>query len=112
MPWRFLPGVLQGSRWEVGATKGISFDVAVEVDTNDTMKKYAALGLGVSIVPGIAIEPRDRDELGIVSLRSLLPSEKAGAVWAPDLPLPKSVQDFLATARDALRAFAATPAQK
>ena len=47
---------------------GLSFEIVIELDSMDMIKRYVALGLGVSIGPRLAIEPEDQHELGTVSL--------------------------------------------
>ena len=58
----------------------MSYEVVVELDSMDMVKRYVALGMGISVGPRLAIEPEDLDELAIVSLANLLPVEQAGIV--------------------------------
>ena len=53
--------------------KGLRYEVVVELDSMDMVKRYVALGMGVSVGPRLAIEPEDQDELGIVSLTAFCP---------------------------------------
>ena len=56
--------------------RGIHYDVVVELDSMDMIKLYVSLGMGVSIGPGLAIDPQDRQEIGVLSLAHLLPLEQ------------------------------------
>ena len=60
--------------------RGLAYDVVVELDSLDVIKRYVALGMGVSVGPSLAIDDQDREELGIVRLDHLLPVEQAGVV--------------------------------
>ena len=60
--------------------KGLSYEVLMELDSMDMVKRYVALGMGVSVGPRLAIDPEDKKELGIVSLTGLLPMEQSGIV--------------------------------
>ena len=74
-------GDLYADHAGVGAQEtGTSYDVLVELDSMDMIKRYVALVMGVSVGPRLAIEPDDEDKLGIVSLANLLPVEQAGIV--------------------------------
>ena len=46
----------------------------------DVIKRYVALGLGVSVGPRLAIDAGDERQLGIVNLSNLLPVEQAGVL--------------------------------
>ena len=58
--------------------RGLSYEVLVELDGMDIIKRYVALGMGISVGPRLAIEPEDERTLGIVNLANLLPIEQAG----------------------------------
>lgn len=74
---------------------GVQFETAIEVDNNWTMKKYAAIGLGITIVPRIALEPRDYEDTGVVSLRGVLPIENVCLVHMDGAVLSQSSVEFI-----------------
>ena len=80
--------------------KGLSYDVRVELDSMDMVKRYVALGMGVSVGPRLAIEPKDLDDLGIVSLSSLLPVEQAGVVTLRGRTLSTPTRSFISVLKD------------
>ncbi|MBI4340180.1 MAG: LysR family transcriptional regulator [Chloroflexi bacterium] len=89
--------------------RGLSYEVVVEVDSLDTIKRCVALGLGISAGPRLAIEPHDYDELGIISLATLLPVEQAGIVTLRGKAMPTPARNFLRVATEML-ASPVTPA--
>lgn len=84
--------------------KGVSYDVRVELDSMDMVKQYVALGMGVSVGPRLAIEPEDLDELGVVSLSSLLPVEQAGVVTLRGRTLSTPTRRFISVMKDTFSA--------
>ena len=82
--------------------RGLSYEIVVELDGMDMIKRYVALGMGVSVGPRLAVEPEDTHELGIVSLANLLPVEQAGVVTLRGRTLSTPAQNFIETMRDTL----------
>lgn len=82
--------------------KGLSYDVIMELDSMDIIKRYVSMGAGVSIGPRLAIEPDDYDELGILSLANLLPVEQAGIVTLRGKTLSRPANNFVSVAVDVL----------
>lgn len=82
--------------------RGTSYDVLVELDSMDMIKRYVALGMGIAVGPRLAIEPEDENELGIVSLANLLPVEQAGVVTRKGRTLSTSALNFLSVMKDTL----------
>ena len=52
----------------------------------DMVKRYVALGMGVSVGPRLAIEPDDHRDLGVVSLLHILPTEQGGVITLKGRP--------------------------
>ena len=82
--------------------KGLGYEVRVELDSIEMVKKYVALGMGISVGPRLAIEPEDEAELGIVSLANLLPVEPAGIITLAGKTLSTPAQAFVSLIRDTL----------
>ena len=79
--------------------KGLAFDIIMEVDSLDLIKRYVGLGYGVSVIPRIVAEPGDERSLGIIPLGHLLPVDLAGIITlrgrtlsTPALHLMESIQ--------------------
>ena len=81
---------------------GIKYEIIVELDSMDMVKRFVALGMGVSVGPRLAIDPADHRELGIVSLANLLPVDQAGIVTLPGKTLSTPTEHFISVMRDAL----------
>ena len=80
--------------------KGLAYDIILEVDSQDLIKRYVGLGYGVSVIPRIVTEPGDEKDLGIIPLGHLLPVDLAGVITlrgrtlsTPALHLIESIQD-------------------
>ena len=82
--------------------KGLAYEIVIELDSMDMIKRYVALGLGVSIGPRLAIDPEDQHELGIVSLNTLLPVEQAGIVTLRGRALSEPARNFVSVMRETL----------
>ena len=82
--------------------RGLSYEVVMELDSLDMIKRYVALGMGVSVVPRLAIEPGDQRQLGVVSLANLLPVEQAGVVTLRGKTLSTPAHNFISVMREVL----------
>ena len=82
--------------------KGLDYDIRVELDSMDMIKRFVALGMGISVGPRLAIEPEDRQTLGVVSLANLLPVEQAGIVTLKGKTVSTPTQNFMTVMRDVL----------
>jgi len=80
--------------------KGLSYEIVVELDSMDMIKRYVALGMGISVGPRLAIDPDELDELGIVSMDTLLSVEQAGFVTLQGKVLPKPARNFISLIED------------
>ncbi|MDP7102246.1 MAG: LysR family transcriptional regulator [SAR202 cluster bacterium] len=83
---------------------GVDYEIIVELDSLDMIKRYVALGMGVSIGPKLAIDPQDEHELGVVSLSHLLPFEQGGIITPRGKRLSPAAEKFAAVMRDTLAA--------
>ncbi|MBI4312512.1 MAG: LysR family transcriptional regulator [Chloroflexi bacterium] len=88
--------------------RGVQYEIVVEVDSLETIKRCVSLGLGISAGPRLGIEPQDQEHLGIVSLATLLPVEQAGIVTQKGRALSTPARNFLDLASDMI----AAPGQK
>ena len=82
--------------------RGLSYEVLVELDGMDIIKRYVALGMGISVGPRLAIEPEDERTLGIVNLANLLPVEQTGILTLRGRTLSTPAQLFIQVMRDTL----------
>ena len=82
--------------------RDLAYEVVMELDSMDIIKRYVALGMGISVGPRLAIEADDLNELGVVGLNHLLPVEQAGIVTLPGRALSAPAIQFIATLRSVL----------
>ena len=82
--------------------RGVNYEIVVDLDSMDMIKRYVALGMGVSVGPRLAIDPEDNDVLGVVSLAHILPVEQGGIITLKGKRLSKPTQRFIAVMRDVL----------
>ena len=82
--------------------KGLNYDLALELDDLDMIKRYVATGIGISIGPRFAIDADDHKRLGIYSLMNLLPVEQAGILTLRGKSLSKPARNFIAVTRETL----------
>ena len=82
--------------------RGLSYEVLVELDGMDIIKRYVALGMGISVGPRLAIEPEDERTLGIVNLANLLPIEQAGILTLRSKTLSTPAKMFTQVMKDTL----------
>lgn len=82
--------------------RGLSYEVLVELDGMDIIKRYVALGMGISVGPRLAIEPEDERSLGIVNLANLMPIEQTGILTLRSKTLSTPAKMFTQVMRDTL----------
>ena len=68
------------------------------------IKRYVALGMGISVGPRLAIDPEDHDSLGVVSLAHILPVEQGGIVTLKGKQISKPAERFISVMKDTLAA--------
>ncbi len=82
--------------------RGVNYEIVVDLDSMDMIKRYVALGMGVSVGPRLAIDPEDDAALGVVSLAHILPVEQGGIITLKGKRLSKPTQRFISVMRDVL----------
>ena len=82
--------------------RGISYEIVVDLDSMDMIKRYVALGMGISVGPRLAIDPEDHDSLGVVSLAHILPVEQGGIVTLKGKQISKPAERFISVMKDTL----------
>jgi DNA-binding transcriptional LysR family regulator len=74
--------------------QGLSYEVAIELDSMDMVKRYVEIGLGVGVAHRAALDNEDLSHLGVVPLGAFLPSELVGIVTRKDRQLSGYASDF------------------
>ena len=60
--------------------KGLNYDIILELDSMEVIKRYVSLGMGISVGPRLAIEPEDEKIVKIISMSNILPVEQVGII--------------------------------
>ena len=84
--------------------RGLHYEVIMELDSMDMIKKFVTIGMGVSVGPRLAIEEEDLDDLGMVSLANFLPVDQAGLITLPGKTLSTPAHQFIGVLRDTFAA--------
>ena len=84
--------------------RGLQYEVIMELDSMDMIKKFVTIGMGVSVGPRLAIEEEDLDNLGMVSLANFLPVDQAGLITLPGKTLSTPAGQFISVLRDTFAA--------
>jgi len=84
--------------------RGLHYEVIMELDSMDMIKKFVTIGMGVSVGPRLAIEEEDLDHLGMVSLANFLPVDQAGLITLPGKTLSTPAGQFISVLRDTFAA--------
>ena len=74
--------------------RGLRWDLVVETDSIEAIKKYVAGGTGISVLPDITLSAGDAAELDIYPLTNLLIPEQVGVVTLKGKPLSSPAQNF------------------
>ena len=82
--------------------KGLAYDLALELDDLDMIKRYVATGIGISIGPRFAIDADDHKRLGVYSLMNLLPVEQTGILTLRGKSLSRPARNFIDVTREIL----------
>ena len=80
--------------------KGLTYDLALELDDLDMIKRYVATGIGISIGPRFAIDADDHKRLGVYSLMNLLPVEQTGILTLRGKSLSRPTRNFIEVTRE------------
>lgn len=82
--------------------RGVDYDIMLELDSMDMIKRYVALGMGVSVGPRLAIDPEDARNLGVISLANFLPVDQAGVATLKGKTISTPARNFISVMQDVL----------
>jgi DNA-binding transcriptional LysR family regulator len=80
----------------------VPFRVAIEVGGWEVIKRYVALGLGISIVTGICIDDGDRERLAVRNMAAYFPQRSYGVVVRKGKYLSAEARAFVDLVRPGL----------
>ena len=75
----YNPGTIIWSRLQrLMEDQGINYEIAMELENAEIVKKYVQIGIGVAILGDIVLEPEDYQRLGVIEIDHLLSSVTIG----------------------------------
>ena len=84
---------------------GIPYDVVLEMDNTEMIKRYVAIGMGIAIVSDFNLHPDDHDRLGVVRLDHIFPSATMGICTLRGKFHGRGVRNFINTLEENLSGF-------
>ena len=75
--------------------RGINYDIVLEMDNTELIKRYVEIGLGVAIVADFTLHQEDHDKLGVVRLDHIFPSSVIGVCTLKGKFLGRAVRNFM-----------------
>ena len=81
------------------AAKGVQYDVAIRAMDTTAMKKFVELGLGVAVLPSIAVDPAQDAMLRAIPAGHLFKPGRVSAITLRDHAMPEYAREFVAVAR-------------
>jgi len=82
--------------------RGLPYEVALQIDSIELAKRYVKLGVGIAVGSRVAIDTRDQDEMGLISISHLLPLDTVGLVTLNGKSLSVPIKEFVSIARETL----------
>ena len=85
--------------------QGVNYDIVLEMDNTELIKRYVEIGLGVAIGSDFTLHPDDHDKLGVVKLDHLFPPWEIGMCTLRGKFLGKAVRNFMDALQEQLTGF-------
>jgi DNA-binding transcriptional LysR family regulator len=94
----------QVERWM--RSQGVEPRIAMRAEDNNLLQGLAAQGMGVAIMPLLAID-RDRQDTVIIDIGGVLPARQIGLLWHVDRPHTAAAESFIEISQEVSRELAA-----
>ncbi len=85
--------------------KSVAYDIVLEMDNTELIKRYVETGMGVAIGPDFTLHPEDHDKLGVVRLDHLFPNSAIGICSLKGKFQGRAVRNFMDTLVDDLKGY-------
>jgi len=82
--------------------KGLNYEVILELDSIEVIKRYVSLGMGISVGPRLAIEPEDTNILSVISMANILPVEQVGIITLQGKQISSPAKNLIKVMRKTL----------
>jgi DNA-binding transcriptional LysR family regulator len=90
------------------SARGLQPTLTLQLDDNEMILAIVASGIGVALMPALAVHV-DRDDVRVVELAEHLPPRAIALAWHADRSLSAAADAFVATARVVCAALAKAP---
>ncbi len=85
--------------------QGLSYDVVLEMDNTELIKRYVEVGLGLALSSDFASLTRDSEKIGVISLDHLFSDSIIGVSTLKGKFMPRSAKDFMDMLVDRLKGY-------
>ena len=85
--------------------QGISYNIILELDNTELIRRYVAIGMGVSICSDFALHPGDHDKVRVVGLDHLFPNSDIGICTLKGKYQGRAVRNFIDALAEELSGF-------
>ena len=85
--------------------KAVAYDVVLEMDNTEMIKRYVAIGMGIAIVSDFTLHPEDHDRLAVVRLDHLFSPANMGICTLRGKFRGRGVRNFIDTLSESLSGF-------
>ena len=83
----FLHNILQ--------QENLDFIPEIELTSNDLLKDFAKIGLGLAFVPNYCLTETDLKTLFVIKTKKKIPERKLGLVYNDKIPVSRNIREFL-----------------
>ena len=81
------------------AEQGLDYDIVMEMDNAEFLKRYVRIGIGIGLCGNYCLDPKDRDELRVVDFKHILSSLVVGIHTLRGRFQSQPVRNFIETLR-------------
>ena len=85
--------------------QGISYNIILELDNTELIRRYVEIGMGVSICSDFALHPGDHDKVRVVGLDHLFPNSDIGICTLKGKYQGRAVRNFIDALAEELGGF-------
>ena len=75
--------------------QGIPYNITLEMDIMEMIKRYVEIGMGVSVTHDFAVQPEDLQTLGVRNITGTLPTSHLGLLTLKGKFLSRSARNFM-----------------
>jgi LysR family transcriptional regulator, hydrogen peroxide-inducible genes activator len=76
---------------------GVELNIVLRADYNEALQEFAATGLGVALMPRLAVNPHD-ERTAIIELGTLIPARQIALAWHCDRTMSDALVSFVSLA--------------